>query len=98
MSKITSKLQVTIPKILADKYGVQPGDDIQFEEAGEIIRVLPPHALDTNGGLGLDARLRLFDAASNRQRHRRRATSSASDDERSWTRAELYRRGASSTG
>ena len=95
MSKITGKLPVTIPKILADKYGVQPGDDIQFEE---IIRVLPPHALDTNGGLGLDARLRLFDAASNRQRHRRRATSSASDDERSWTRAELYRRGASSTG
>ena len=97
MSKVTSKLQVTVPKALAAKYGIQPGDDIQFEEAGEVIRVLPPRTPVTNEILGLDVRLRLFDAATDRQRLRRRAAGAKSQSTRSWTREELYRRGASSS-
>ena len=40
MSKVTSKLQVTLPKAIADRYGVGPGSDVVFEPAGESIRVL----------------------------------------------------------
>ena len=43
MAKVTSKLQVTVPKAVADRYGIKPGDEIRFEDAGEVIRVVPPH-------------------------------------------------------
>jgi len=32
MSKVTSKLQVTIPKAVAVKYGIRPGDQVRWEE------------------------------------------------------------------
>ncbi len=38
MSKVTSKLQVTIPKVIAEQYGIKPGDEIEFVPAGEVIR------------------------------------------------------------
>jgi AbrB family looped-hinge helix DNA binding protein len=41
MSKVTSKLQVTIPKAIADRFKIKPGDRIQWEAPGEIIRVIP---------------------------------------------------------
>jgi len=61
MSKVTSKLQVTIPKTLADRYGIRPGDEIEWEAAGAFIRVIPPGG----GRSRLDSaeRLRVFDAA-----------------------------------
>ena len=34
MSKVTSKLQVTLPKTIADRYGIQPGDEIEWSAAG----------------------------------------------------------------
>ncbi len=57
MSAVTSKTQVTVPKALAQQYGIRPGDEIRFEEAGEITRVVPakfgtePKGLDTGGRL-----------------------------------------------
>ena len=30
MAKVTSKLQVTIPKAIAEQYGIKPGDEIEF--------------------------------------------------------------------
>ncbi len=71
MSKVTSKLQVTLPKALAQRYGIAPGDDIRFEEAGEVIRVVPANTGASEQGLDTEARLRLFDAATDRQRARR---------------------------
>ena len=32
--QVTRKLQVTIPKKLADKTGIRPGDSVVFEETG----------------------------------------------------------------
>ena len=37
MSKVTSKLQVTIPKAIADRFGIAPGDDIDWIVTGESI-------------------------------------------------------------
>jgi AbrB family looped-hinge helix DNA binding protein len=52
MAKVTSKLQLTLPKKLADQYGIKPGDEVQFREAGNIIHLLPP-AQVTKGELSV---------------------------------------------
>jgi AbrB family looped-hinge helix DNA binding protein len=35
MSRVTSKGQVTIPKEIRERLGIQPGDEIEFEETDE---------------------------------------------------------------
>jgi len=40
MAKVTSKLQVTVPKALAERYAIRPGDEIAWEAAGDVIRVV----------------------------------------------------------
>ena len=42
MAKVTSKYQVTLPKAIADKFKIRPGDDIHWVPAGDVIRVIPP--------------------------------------------------------
>ena len=94
MAKVTSKLQVTIPKAIADRCGIRPGDEIEWEVEGETIRILAPRA--RHARLEVAERLRLFDQATARQRAReaeRPAERPARD--RGWTREELYRRGGS---
>lgn len=93
MSKVTSKLQVTVPKALAERYGIRPGDDIRFEGAGEIIRIVPAKAAVETGAPDIDARLRLFDAATARQRTREAGRQAPRVGTRGWTREELYERG-----
>ena len=92
MAKVTSKLQVTIPKKIADGYDIRPGDEIDWVPAGESIRVLP--AGERPSGRDPRRRLELFDQASTRQ-HSRGATAShpAPGDGRGWTREGLYERG-----
>jgi len=93
MAKVTSKLQVTVPKIIADQYGIRPGDEIEWVAAGETIRIIPPgrHAPSAD----LELRLRLFDAATRRQGKRQaaRVIRAPARRERGWTREDLYRRG-----
>ena len=92
MAKVTSKLQVTIPKALAERYGIRPGDDIVWEPAGQFIRVVPAsrHRLR----LSAAERLELFDAATERQRQREAELPAATSvTDRGWTREELYERG-----
>lgn len=35
MARVTSKLQVTIPKVVADRYQIGPGAELVFEPAGD---------------------------------------------------------------
>ena len=97
MSKVTSKLQVTVPKAIAKRYGIRPGDEIRFEEAGEVIRVVPDEACTQNEGLDIATRLRLFDAATARQRARESGRPTRRADTRGWTREQLYEHGRSGT-
>lgn len=92
MSKVTSKRQVTIPKAVADRYGIEPGDEIRWVPAGDEIRVVPPHAV---GGarLAREERLDLFDRATGRRDRRREETPVCRPADRGWTRDELYARG-----
>jgi len=90
MSKVTSKLQVTIPKAIAERHGLHPGDEIEWVSAGDAIRVAPAGRAKP---LGIPERLRLFDAATRRLRRKRWAGEVPKD--RGWTREELYERGRS---
>ena len=94
MSIVTSKLQVTLPKALAERYGIRPGDDIRFEGADEVIRMVPASADTPHEGLDIEARLRLFDAATERQRNRERGRRAGRASARGWSRKELYERGS----
>ena len=95
MAKVTSKLQVTVPKAIADQYGIRPGDDIEWTSAGEAIRVVPmARQRAARGGSSLRTRLRLFDLATARQRQRQAATAAtARPKDRGWKREDLYDRG-----
>ena len=97
MSRVTSELQVTVPKAIAQRYGIRPGDDIRFEESGEVIRVVPENARTRTEGLDIDRRLRLFDAATARQRARESARPARRAATRGWTRGQLYEHGRSGT-
>ena len=90
MSKVTSKLQVTVPKVLAERYGIDPGDEIEWEAAGDVIRVVPPRRAPVRD---LATRLRLFDLATARQKARQKATRRPRARSRGWTREDLYNRG-----
>ena len=94
MAKITSKLQVTVPKALAKQYHIRPGDEIRFEAAGDVIRVVPPSASMPIVAPNVDERLELFDAATTRQCKREaRAKPRKQAHRRGWTREDLYQRG-----
>lgn len=96
MAKVTSKLQVTVPKAVAERLGVRPGDEIDWRVEGASARVTrsgtPPKP-------SLDARLTIFDEATARQEARNRARAAARRGRsqgpavRGWTRDELYDRG-----
>lgn len=93
MARVSSKLQITIPKWLAERYGITPGDSVSFQEAGEGIRLVPtarrvPSAIDRS------QRLALFDASTQRQRDREAQVRPDPAHSRGWTREELYRRGS----
>lgn len=93
---MTSKLQVTLPKVLAVKYGIKPGDELEWLAAGESIRVVPVAAVP-NAESALARRLELFDRATRRQQARQGArTRKSSSRHRGWTREELYERGSRS--
>jgi AbrB family looped-hinge helix DNA binding protein len=88
VAKVTSKLQVTIPKAVADAYGIAAGDEIAFEPAGDAIRVLPPRRRPAE--TDVRTRLALFDAATERQRARESASRPQRAAGRGWTREDLY--------
>lgn len=94
MAKVTSKLQVTLPKRIAEAHGIAPGDEIEFESAGDVIRIVPGKR-KRQSEVSLEERLRLFDDAT--EQLRRRATTlrvpERPPEDRGWQRDELYERG-----
>ena len=93
MAKVTSKLQVTIPKSLAERCRIRPGDDIEWAAAADGIRLTPADVHPR--GLTTEAKLELFDAATARQASRQRKKRQTGSLERGWKRDELYDRGRS---
>jgi AbrB family looped-hinge helix DNA binding protein len=97
MAKVTSKLQVTIPKAIAERYAIAPGQEVEWLQAGDAIRVVPQGALRRK--LDSRGRVELFDHATARQRARERTrgeragdVDQGSDGGRGWVRENLYER------
>jgi AbrB family looped-hinge helix DNA binding protein len=96
MPKVTSKLQLTVPKRIADQYGIRPGDELEWVPAGESIRVeLVRRKAKAGHELTTGERLALFDAgmarvdqlqAAELKKHRGKPT----PRNRGWTREDLY--------
>lgn len=91
MAKVTSKYQVTVPRRIAEAYDIHPGDEIEWEPAGEVIRVVPSgkHTVPVDR----DSRLRWFDQATARHRKRAAVHPASPSRERGWKREDLYERG-----
>lgn len=90
MSKVTSKLQITMPKAIAEEHGIRPGDDLVFESANDIIRLLP--ASRAPAALDIERRLELFDHATRRQQRRKPGARRGARSGRGWRREDLYDR------
>ena len=95
---MTSKLQVTIPKAIADAHGIEPGAELEFESAGEVIRVRPKRRKRRTAATTVRAHLAAFDEATTRQverdaRLRREHPALFETAERGWRREDLYDRG-----
>ena len=93
MAKVTSKYQVTVPKVIAQQYGIRPGDDIDWVAAGDVIRVVP--SSKEAPPQDREAKLRLFDQGTERHRRRSARRKAKGAKDRGWTREDLYRRGRS---
>ena len=93
MAKVTSKYQVTLPRAIAEKYNIRPGDDVGWVAAGDVIRVIPPGKQPAPEDR--ESRLRLFDQATERQRRRPSARKKLRPRDRESRREDLYTRGRS---
>ena len=91
MSKVTSKLQVTVPKAVADAYKIRPGSILRWMPAGGAIRVevdgfRSAHELSPAERLAIfDEQPRRIEARIAKMKHRPRPGSF-----RPWTREEIW--------
>ncbi|HWZ79987.1 MAG TPA: AbrB/MazE/SpoVT family DNA-binding domain-containing protein [Candidatus Sulfotelmatobacter sp.] len=98
MPKVTSKLQLTVPKVIAEKYGIRPGDELEWTPAGESIRVRRVKNNEPTADLNIEERLALFDENSKwldelqaeELRHWKSNERRITRENRGWTREELY--------
>jgi len=99
MPKVTSKLQLTVPKKIADQYGIRPGDELEWIPAGDSIRVeLVRRKAKAGHELTTAERLALFDANMERVdklqaeklKEARAKGTRITRENRGWTREELY--------
>ena len=93
---MTSKLQLTVPKVIADQYGIRPGDELEWIPAGEGIRVeLVRRKAKAGQRLTAVERVALFDAGMARVDKLQAAELKANRGkpaprDRGWTREDLY--------
>ena len=96
---MTSKLQLTVPKAIANQYGIRPGDELEWIPAGESIRIeLVRRKANEGHELTTEERLALFDANMERidklqakelEEAKAKGTRITREN-RGWTREESY--------
>jgi AbrB family looped-hinge helix DNA binding protein len=88
VGKVTSKLQVTLPKAIADRLNIRPGDELAWSASGSTIHAVPVRQAAAQS---VEDRLKSFDEATARQRVRnRRRKAGRRSAPRGWTREDLY--------
>jgi AbrB family looped-hinge helix DNA binding protein len=99
MPKVTSKLQLTVPKKIAEQYGIHPGDELEWIPAGDSIRVeLARRKAKAGHELTAKQRLALFDAntkwldelQADQLKEAKAKGTRLTRETRGWTREELY--------
>jgi AbrB family looped-hinge helix DNA binding protein len=99
MPKVTSKLQLTVPKKIADQYGIRPGDELEWIPAGPSIRVeLVRQKAKAGHELSVEERLEIFDAntkwldelQAEQLKEAKLKGARTTPENRGWTREELY--------
>jgi bifunctional DNA-binding transcriptional regulator/antitoxin component of YhaV-PrlF toxin-antitoxin module len=99
MAKVTRKLQLTIPRVVADQYGIRAGDEVEFAPSGSFIRMVPPSLRRSH--LTTAEKVRLFRQLLERHRNQRqhqsrvRQAKTQVEGERGWKREDLCTRGSS---
>jgi AbrB family looped-hinge helix DNA binding protein len=102
VAKVTSKRQITIPKHIADEYGIDAGDEISWIAEGDAIYIVPgTQERMPAETLSVEERLSLYDRATARQKRRQRGglpprggdTAQLQRKRRGWSREDLYDRG-----
>jgi AbrB family looped-hinge helix DNA binding protein len=93
MAKVSSKLQITLPKAIVERYSIRPGDEIDWTMAGDVICIIPHKTSSTPSDR--DSRLRLYDDATERHHSRQLRDEADPSHDRGWTREQLYARGRS---
>ena len=87
---MSRKLQVTVPKSIAEQYGIEPGDEVEWlpAPAGPLVVPAGPKRVRSP-----KERLTLFEQATRRQREReaKRIPEEGIAD-RGWKREDLYGR------
>jgi AbrB family looped-hinge helix DNA binding protein len=97
MPKVTSKLQLTVPKKIADQYGIRPGDELEWIPAGDSIRVELVRKARSQR-LSAEERLALFDEntkwldelQAEQLKEAEAKGTRITRENRGWTREELY--------
>ena len=78
-----------MPKTIAARYGIRPGDDIESRPAGAVIHIVPPGR--QTAVLSPEARLKLYDAATARRRRRQTGRPKLrGGTDRRWRREDRY--------
>jgi AbrB family looped-hinge helix DNA binding protein len=97
MAKVTSKLQLTVPKAIADRYGIKPGDELEWVPAGDSIRVeLVRDKAKAVHQLTTEERLAIFDEGTRRldalqaEELKKNQGNRVTRETRGWTRDDLY--------
>ena len=99
MAKVTSKLQLTIPKAVADRYRIRAGDEVELAPSGSFIRMTPSPRRRED--LTVAERVKIFRHMLARHRNRQSGQSKArrakaqAEAYRGWKREDLYTRGSS---
>ncbi len=91
VSRVTSKLQVTLPKAIADAHNIRSGSEIQFESGIDCVRIVVGKS---GSELSLEEKLRLLKEARIRQQLRNKKFRHPTKPvRRGWRRDDLYERG-----
>ncbi len=88
MARVTTKLQLTIPKGLADAYGIRPGDEVDLLASGPVIRLVPPRARRRQ--ITNEERTAIVQEMIDRIRDRARAEPMQPGRDRGWRREDAY--------
>jgi bifunctional DNA-binding transcriptional regulator/antitoxin component of YhaV-PrlF toxin-antitoxin module len=92
MARLAADLQVTVPKTLAEKFDLRPGDEVEWIPREDGLQMMPIVRRPLRNAEERRAR---FEQILERQRSReaqRAKEPPALDEDRGWTREDLYDR------